>query len=114
MGQNAYFAFGIVLGMGHTWQSALGAVFFSGIIFITLSVLPVREWLINAIPRSLKLGISAGIGFFLAIIALAGIRTKLRYSNIPPGLRGLGITFILTGLMALGFQCFSSVSLQVP
>ena len=72
MGQNAFFTFGIVLGLGHSWQSALGAVFISGLIFIVLSVLPVREWLINAIPRSLKLGISAGIGFFLGIIALSG------------------------------------------
>jgi len=72
MGQNAFFTYGIVLGMGYTWQSALGAVFISGLIFILLSVLPVREWLINAIPRSLKLGISAGIGFFLGIIALSG------------------------------------------
>lgn len=72
MGQNAFFTYGIVLGLGHTWQTALGAVFISGLIFIALSVLPVREWLINAIPRSLKLGISAGIGFFLAIIALTG------------------------------------------
>jgi AGZA family xanthine/uracil permease-like MFS transporter len=72
MGQNAYFTFGVVLGLGHSWQSALGAVFISGLIFIALSVLPVREWLINAIPRSLKLGISAGIGFFLGIIALSG------------------------------------------
>jgi AGZA family xanthine/uracil permease-like MFS transporter len=47
-------------------------VFISGLIFIALSVLPIREWLINAIPRSLKLGISAGIGFFLGIIALSG------------------------------------------
>ena len=72
MGQNAYFTYGIVLGAGFSWQSALGAVFISGLIFIALSVLPVREWLINAIPRSLKLGISAGIGFFLGIIALSG------------------------------------------
>ena len=72
MGQNAFFTFGVVLGMGHSWQTALGAVFVSGLIFIALSVLPVREWLINAIPRSLKLGISAGIGFFLGIIALSG------------------------------------------
>lgn len=64
--------------------------------------------------KSTAYGLGSGIGFFLAIVALAGIRTKLRYSNIPPGLRGLGITFILTGLMALGFQAFSSVSLQVP
>jgi len=64
--------------------------------------------------ESASFGFGSGMGFFLAIVALAGIRTKLRYSNIPPGLRGLGITFILTGLMALGFQAFSSVSLQVP
>lgn len=70
MGLNAYFAYGVVLGMGHSWQTALGAVFLSGMIFLVLSLLPVREWLINAIPRSLKLAISAGIGLFLAIIAL--------------------------------------------
>jgi AGZA family xanthine/uracil permease-like MFS transporter len=75
MGQNAFFAYGIVLGLGHTWQTALGAVFLSGIIFIVMSVLPIREWLINAIPKNLKLGIAAGIGFFLGFIALknAGI-----------------------------------------
>ena len=70
MGQNAFFTYGIVLGMGHSWQEALGAVFISGIIFLILSVLPVREWLINAIPRNLKMGISAGIGLFLGFIAL--------------------------------------------
>lgn len=75
MSQNAFFAYGIVLGMGMPWQTALGAVFVSGIIFIALSVLPIREWLINSIPRNLKLGISAGIGLFLAFIAMqnAGI-----------------------------------------
>lgn len=75
MGQNAFFTYGVVLGMGHSWQTALGAVFISGIIFVLLSVLPVREWLINAIPQSLKLGIAAGIGLFLGFIALknAGI-----------------------------------------
>jgi len=75
MGQNAFFTFSIVLGMGHPWQTALGAVFISGVLFVLLSVLPVREWLINAIPRNLKLGMSAGIGLFLGFIALknAGI-----------------------------------------
>ncbi len=70
MGLNAFFTYGVVLGMGHSWQVALGAVFISGILFIILSVLPVREWIINAIPRGLKMAISAGIGLFLAIIAL--------------------------------------------
>ncbi|MDH4127101.1 MAG: NCS2 family permease, partial [Gammaproteobacteria bacterium] len=75
MGQNAFFTFSVVLGMGHSWQTALGAVFVSGMIFVVLSVLPVREWLINAIPRSLKLGMAAGIGLFLGFIAFrnAGI-----------------------------------------
>lgn len=72
MGQNAFFTYSIVLGLGVAWQTALGAVFISGVIFIGLSILPIREWLINAIPHSLKLGISAGIGLFLGIIALSG------------------------------------------
>lgn len=75
MGLNAFFTYGVVLGMGHAWQTALGAVFLSGVIFVILSVLPIREWLINSIPRTLKMAISAGIGLFLGIIALknAGI-----------------------------------------
>jgi AGZA family xanthine/uracil permease-like MFS transporter len=75
MGLNAYFAFGVVGGMGYTWQVALGCVFISGVIFFIISVLPIREWLVNAIPRSLKMAIAAGIGLFLALIALknAGI-----------------------------------------
>ena len=84
MGQNAFFTYSIVLGLGHSWQTALGAVFISGVIFVILSVLPIREWLINAIPKNLKLGIASGIGFFLGFIALknAGISTIL-LSNAP-------------------------------
>jgi adenine/guanine/hypoxanthine permease len=70
MGLNAYFAFGVVGGMGYTWQVALGCVFISGVIFFLISVLPIREWLVNAIPKSLKMAIAAGIGLFLALIAL--------------------------------------------
>jgi len=75
MGLNAFFTYGVVLGMGYTWEQALGAVFLSGIIFIFISIFKIREWVINAIPSSLKLGIAAGIGLFLAMIALknAGI-----------------------------------------
>jgi AGZA family xanthine/uracil permease-like MFS transporter len=75
MAQNAFFTYSVVLGSGHAWQTALGAVFLSGILFVVLSVLPVREWLINAIPRNLKLGMASGIGLFLGFIALknAGI-----------------------------------------
>lgn len=75
MGLNAYFAFGVVGGMGYSWQVALGCVFISGVIFLVISVLPVREWIVNAIPKSLKMAIAAGIGLFLGLIALknAGI-----------------------------------------
>lgn len=70
MGLNAYFAFVVVGTLGYSWQTALGAVFISGLLFIILSLLKVREWIVNAIPRSLKLAISAGIGLFLALIGL--------------------------------------------
>ncbi|MBL4798510.1 MAG: NCS2 family permease [Oleispira sp.] len=70
MGLNAFFTYGVVLGMGHTWQTALGAVCLSGVIFFVLSLFKVREWIINAIPDTLKKAIAAGIGSFLALIAL--------------------------------------------
>jgi AGZA family xanthine/uracil permease-like MFS transporter len=70
MGLNAYFTFTVVKGMGVSWQVALGAVFISGIIFLAVSLFKVREAIVNAIPHSLKLAISAGVGMFLAIIAL--------------------------------------------
>ena len=56
-------------------------------------------------------GIGSGVGWALAIMALAGIREKLKYSDVPKGLEGLGITFITVGLMSLGFMSFSGISL---
>jgi adenine/guanine/hypoxanthine permease len=73
MGLNAYFAFVVVGSMGLSWQVALGAVFLSGLLFLAVSLLRAREWLINGIPLSLKLGIAAGIGFFLGLIGLRGM-----------------------------------------
>lgn len=70
MGLNAFFTFSVVLGMGKSWQVALGAVFISGLVFVFISVFKLREWIINAIPYTLKQGIVAGIGAFLAFIAL--------------------------------------------
>ena len=75
MGLNAFFAFGVVFGMGYTYQQALAAVFVAGIVFLILSITPARQWIINSIPVSMKFGVGAGIGLFLAIIGLknAGI-----------------------------------------
>jgi Na+-transporting NADH:ubiquinone oxidoreductase subunit E len=56
-------------------------------------------------------GLGSGIGWALAVIALAAIREKMSYSNVPGPLRGLGITFIVTGLMAIGFMAFAGISL---
>ena len=78
MGLNAFFTFGVVLGMGISWQVALAAIFVEGILFILLTLTKLRELIINTIPKSLKLGISAGIGLFIAFIGLqtAGIVIK--------------------------------------
>ncbi|MCL5041226.1 MAG: NADH:ubiquinone reductase (Na(+)-transporting) subunit E [Gammaproteobacteria bacterium] len=64
-----------------------------------------------AFGESVVYGFGAGVGWALAIVALAGIREKLKYSDVPAGLRGLGITFIIVGLMSLGFMSFSGVQL---
>ncbi|HEY3919063.1 MAG TPA: NCS2 family permease [Stellaceae bacterium] len=77
MGLNAYFTYGVVKGMHYSWEVALGAVLISGVLFLILSLLKLREWIVDSIPQSLKMAISAGIGLFLGIIALhnAGIVT---------------------------------------
>ena len=68
MGINAFIAYGVCLGMEYTPAEALGAVLVAGVVFLIISLTPIRAWLINSIPKSLKLGIGAGIGMFLAII----------------------------------------------
>jgi AGZA family xanthine/uracil permease-like MFS transporter len=70
MGLNAFFAFTVVLAYKYSWQQALAAVFCSGMLFLLISVFRIREYVINAVPRNLKLAISAGVGLFLGIIAL--------------------------------------------
>lgn len=75
MGVNALFTYTVVLGMGYSWEAALASVFISGVIFLLISATGVRKMIINAIPQQLKLAIGAGIGFFIAFVALknAGI-----------------------------------------
>jgi adenine/guanine/hypoxanthine permease len=70
MGINAFFTYGVVLGMHYSWQTALGAVFISGILFLVLSLTPLREWIIDGIPKSQKMAVAAGIGLFLGVLAL--------------------------------------------
>jgi AGZA family xanthine/uracil permease-like MFS transporter len=70
MGLNAYFAYSVCVGMNISWQVALAAVFIDGIIFLTISILPIREDMVKAIPMSLKLGTSVGIGLFIALIGM--------------------------------------------
>ena len=70
MGLNAFFAYTVVLGMGISWQVALAAVFIDGVIFLILSILPVRKRIVNDIPMTLKLAVSVGIGLFIAFIGL--------------------------------------------
>lgn len=108
MGQNAFFTYAVVLGMGHPWQTALGAVFLSGILFAALSLLPLRDWLINAIPRNLKLGISAGIGLFLGIIALSNAGVVV---DNPATLVSLGDLTAFEPLMCLaGFVLIAALA----
>jgi AGZA family xanthine/uracil permease-like MFS transporter len=99
MGLNAFFAFGVVFGMGYTYQQALAAVFIAGLVFLALSVTPARKWIINSIPRSMKLGVGAGIGLFLAIIGLQNAGVVV---DNPATLVGLGDIsswpVLLTGL----------------
>ncbi|MGC8928623.1 MAG: NCS2 family permease [Myxococcota bacterium] len=82
MGENAFIAYTVVKVMGYPWQTALGAIFISGVIFLLITVLKIRSWLANSIPLSLKIGFSVGIGLFMTFIGLndAGI--------VVPGVAG--------------------------
>jgi AGZA family xanthine/uracil permease-like MFS transporter len=141
MGLNAYFAF--VVAPKYGWQVALGAVFISGVIFFVLSVTPVREWIINAIPKSLKMAISAGIGLFLGIIGLqacgfvvdhpvtlvthgdftkwsvilAGIgfaiMIALDHYKVPGGII-IGVLAVTVIAMVLGLQAFGGIASAPP
>lgn len=110
MGLNAFFAFTIVGAMGYTWQQALGAVFISGMIFMVLTISGIRSWLIRGIPKSLQSAIAAGIGLFLAIIALGSSEivvahpaTKIALGDLTsaPALFAILGFFVIAALDAL-------------
>jgi AGZA family xanthine/uracil permease-like MFS transporter len=108
MGLNAYFTFTVVKGMGLPWQTALGAVFLSGVLFLIISVARIREWLVNAIPMSLKLGIGAGIGLFLGLIGLheMGLVTGNAETLVTLGHMGAPATLIA----CLGFLIIAGLT----
>ena len=120
MGLNAFFTYTVVLDMGYSWQIALGGVFISGIVFILLSLFSIREWIINSIPHALRSGIAAGIGLFLALIALknagivvdspATLVTLGDITAIEPILAAIGL-FVIVGLANKGIN--GSVMLSI-
>jgi Na+-transporting NADH:ubiquinone oxidoreductase subunit E len=92
--------------------SALGV--FLPLIAVNCAILGASLFLVErdyTLGESTVFGFGSGVGFWLAIVALAAIREKMRYSDVPAGLRGLGITFIVTGLMAIGFMAFAGIQL---
>ena len=113
MGLNAFFTFGVIFGMGYTYSQALAAVFVAGLVFLLLSVTPARRYIINSIPKSMKLGIGAGIGLFLAII---GFKNAGIVVDNPATLVGLGDISSWPVLLAgLGFTIMAILDKrQIP
>ncbi|MBT4159762.1 MAG: NADH:ubiquinone reductase (Na(+)-transporting) subunit E [Gammaproteobacteria bacterium] len=92
--------------------NALGV--FLPLITVNCAILGGSLFMVNRdynFPESVVYGFGSGVGWAIAIVVLAGIREKMKYSNVPEGLRGLGITFITVGLMSLGFMSFGGISL---
>ena len=112
MGLNAFFAFSVVNGMGYSWQFALLAVFVEGLVFLALSLTPVREAIFNAIPLSLKKAVSAGIGLFICFIALQSARVVvdngatlvncIDFTSVPFHTQGICAILALVGTMLTG------------
>ena len=105
LGLNAYFAFTVVGTLGFAWQTALGAVFISGLVFIVVSVTGIREWILKAIPLYLKHAITAGIGAFLAIIGFsnAGLIANSETTLITRGdWTSPGLWLAVAGIVAAG------------
>lgn len=98
MGLNAFFAFTVVLGMGHTWQFALTAVFIEGIIFLILTAFNIRELIVNAIPLPVKHAVSAGIGLFIAFIGLQNAGVIVNNDATLVGLGNMGSPAVLIAL----------------
>jgi AGZA family xanthine/uracil permease-like MFS transporter len=114
MGENAFIAFTVVKVMGYSWETALGAIFISGIVFAILTLLKVRSWLADAIPESLKIGLTVGIGLFLSFIGLneTGI-VRLGVEGAPVHVGNFHQTTVLLaifGFLLIGFLLIRRVN----
>ncbi len=114
MGENAFIAYTVVKVMGYSWQTALGAIFISGVFFILLTVFKVRGWLAEAIPDCLKIGFSAGIGLFLAFVGMtdAGI-VQLGTAGAPVHVGNLsnpGTMLAILGFVIIGFLMLRKIN----
>ena len=112
MGINAYFTFGLVIGMKMPWQSALGVVFISGVIFLALSLTPFRVWVINSLPQDLRRAISAGIGTFIAFIGLKEMGVIVDNPATLVGVGDFGNADVLLGIFGL-FAVFVLYTMRV-
>ncbi len=101
MGLNAFFTFAVVKGMGVAWQTALGAVFWAGIIFLILSIFNVRTYIVQAIPKPLRYAISSGIGLFITLIGLTNAKFIVNNPATLVGIGNLKDPILLTFLLGL-------------
>jgi len=101
MGLNAFFTYGIVMGMKVPWETALGAVFWSGIIFILLSVFNVRTYIVKAIPKQLRYAVAAGIGLFITMIGFVNAGFIVDNPATLVGFAGIKSAVVLTFVIGL-------------
>jgi len=101
MGLNAYFTFGLVLGMKVPWQTALGVVFLSGILFVVLSFTQLRVWIMRSVPTDLRRAISAGIGTFIAFIGLKSMGMIIANPAVLVGVGNFKNPTVLVGVLGL-------------
>ncbi len=114
MGLNAFFTFTVVMTMGYSWQFAMLAVFVEGLVFLALSLTPVRESIFNSIPLSLKSAVAAGIGLFICLIAMktagvivdnpATLVSMVHFKDVPMETHGICAILALVGTLITGFM----------
>ena len=110
MGLNAFFTYSVVGEMGYSWETALGAVFLSGILFFIMSVTPLRKWMIDSIPKNLRIAMASGVGFFIGFIGLKN--GGIIISNDATFLSLGDFSNIETLLSALGFLLIAILTVR--